>query len=246
MRPEPDAGAPQRVLDSIRRDIIAGSLLPGARVTEAALAAKYGVSRVPVREALRALEAEGFVDSRPYAGSTVAEIPLDDADDLFAVRGVIESTIARRAARRASEQFGADVPSTQWWSARRAIAEILDDGDRAVADDALAALPELNIRFHLGVAELGGSSSLTALLRQISGKIEWLYAADVDSRGRQSWSEHRLIMAAVDAGNEAEAERLMSGHVRSSQHGYMERFAAPRLPGPGPTGTTGTDAAERG
>lgn len=233
LRPEQDAAAPQRVLDAIRRDIIFGTLLPGVRVTEAALATKYGVSRVPVREALRALEAEGFVESKPYAGSTVAEIPLDDAEDLFAVRGVIESTIARRAARRAAAQFAADAPSTQWWSARRALADILDDGDRAVAADALADLPELNIRFHLGVAELSGSASLAALLRQISGKIEWLYAADVDNRGKQSWGEHRLIMAAIDAGSEAEAERLMAGHVGSSHRGYMERFATPRDAGGG-------------
>jgi DNA-binding GntR family transcriptional regulator len=243
LRPEQDAAAPQRVLDAIRRDIIFGALRPGVRVTEAALAAKYGVSRVPVREALRALEAEGFVESKPYAGSTVAEIPLDDAEDLFAVRRVIEATIARRAARRAAAQFAADAPSTEWFSARRALADILDDGDRAVAADALADLPELNIRFHLGVAELSGSASLTALLRQISGKIEWLYAVDVDNRGKQSWSEHRLILAAIDAGNEAEAERLMAGHVESSQHGYLERFSGPNRAA---AGTTGTGATERG
>ncbi|WP_247828381.1 GntR family transcriptional regulator [Arthrobacter antioxidans] len=253
MRPDQDPGAPQRVLDAVRHDIIFGVLAPGTRVTEAALAARYGVSRVPVREALRALEAEGFVESRPYAGSTVAAIPLDDAEELFAVRGVIEATIARRAARRAAAQFGADAPDAAWWAARRALTDILDDGDRAVAADALAELPELNIRFHLGVAELSGSMSLAALLRQISGKIEWLYAADVDHRGRQSWGEHRLIIAAVDAGNEAEAGRLMAGHVDSSQRGYMERFAVPGQvrarsgtdPGE-PSGVTGTDAAERG
>ncbi|VDR31402.1 Uncharacterized HTH-type transcriptional regulator ydfH [Arthrobacter agilis] len=241
LRPEQDAAAPQRVLDAIRRDIIRGSLLPGVRVTEAALATKYGVSRVPVREALRALEAEGFVDSRPYAGSTVAAIPLEDAEDLFAVRGVIESTIARRAARRAAAQFAADAPDPGWWSARRGLAEILDDGDRAVSADDLTELPDLNIRFHLGVAELSGSSSLAALLRQISGKIEWLYAADVDHRGKQSWGEHRLVMAAIDAGSEAEAERLMARHVEASQRGYMERFSSLRESGP-----TGRDATGRG
>lgn len=226
LRPEQDAGASQRVLDAVRRDIIFGALLPGTRVTEAALATKYGVSRVPVREALRALEAEGFVESRPYAGSTVAEIALDEAEDLFAVRRVIESTIARRAGRRAAAQFAADAPSTEWFSARRALTDILDEGDRAVAANALEDLPELNNRFHLGVAELSGSRSLTALLRQISGKIEWLYATDVDNRGKQSWGEHRLIMAAIDAGNGAEAERLMAQHVSSSQRGYLERFDA--------------------
>ncbi|THJ67951.1 GntR family transcriptional regulator [Arthrobacter echini] len=248
MRREQDAAASQRVLDALRRDIILGALTPGTRVTEAALAAKYGVSRVPVREALRALEAEGFVESRPYAGSTIAEIPLDDAADLFAVRGVIESTIARRAAGRAAEQFAADAPNDRWFSARRALTDILDDGDRAVASDALRELPELNIRFHLGVAELSGSTSLTALLRQISGKIEWLYAVDVDNRGKQSWGEHRSIIAAIDAGNGTDAERLMAGHVDSSRRGYLERFAGSgTTPPPGSARrSAGRDAGERG
>lgn len=216
---------PQRVQDEIRRDIIFGTLSPGTRITEASLAAKYGISRVPVREALRALEAEGFVESKPYAGSTVSEIPLDDADDLFCVREALESATARRAAKRAAAQFAAGTPSAAWWKARQMLASVLDDGDAAVAAGRLDLLPELNIRFHLGVADLSGSASLTALLRQISGKIEWLYATDVDTRGKQSWCEHRTIMAAIDAGNAAEAEKLMAGHVHQSREGYLERFA---------------------
>lgn len=228
MRPEGDGDAPpkQRVQDRIRRDIIFGALPPGTRITEAALATKYGISRVPVREALRTLEAEGFVESKPYAGSTVSQIPVDDAEDLFFVREALESATARRAARRAAAQFDSGAPSLEWWQARKVLAGVLDAGDAAVAEGALDQLPELNIRFHLGVAELSGSASLTALLRQISGKIEWLYATDVDTRGKESWGEHRSIMAAVDAGNPDEAERLMAQHVRQSRQSYLNRFSA--------------------
>ncbi|WP_323960629.1 FCD domain-containing protein [Arthrobacter sp. JZ12] len=221
-----DTPPKQRVQDEIRRDIIFGTLPPGTRVTETALATKYGISRVPVREALRALEAEGFVESKPYAGSTVSKIPVDDAEDLFFVREALESATARRAARRAAAQFDLGAPSADWWQARKALAGILDEGDRAVAQNRLELLPELNIRFHLGVAELSGSASLTALLRQIAGKIEWLYATDVDTRGKESWGEHRTILAAIDAGNFAEAERLMAHHVHQSKEGYLDRFAS--------------------
>lgn len=221
-----EAAPKQRVQDEIRRDIIFGSLPPGTRVTETALATKYGISRVPVREALRALEAEGFVESKPYAGSTVSKIPVDDAEDLFFVREALESATARRAARRAAAQFDSGAPSSEWWNARKLLAGILDEGDAAVAQNRLDLLPELNIRFHLGIAELSGSSSLTALLRQIAGKIEWLYATDVDNRGKDSWGEHRSIIAAIDAGNFADAEKLMANHVHQSKEGYLDRFSS--------------------
>lgn len=227
MQPSLASGDPTpraRVQDEIRRDIIFGKLPAGTRITESSLAAKYGISRVPVREALRALEVEGFVESKPFAGSTVSEIPVDDADDLFAVREALEAATARRAARRAAAQFSAGGPDTQWWETRRALAAILDEGDQAVANGQVELLPELNIRFHLGVAELSRSASLTALLRQISGKIEWLYASDVDSRGIRSWAEHRGIMAAIDAGNAEAAEQGMAAHVHGSRSGYLSRF----------------------
>jgi DNA-binding GntR family transcriptional regulator len=220
-----DPAPRQRVQDEIRRDIILGRLPAGTRITETALAKNYGISRVPVREALRALEAEGFVESKPFAGSTVSAIPVDDADDLFAVREALEAATARRAARRAATQFTTGTPDAQWWKKRKELAAILDEGDSAIASDRLDLLPELNTRFHQGIAELSGSVSLTALLRQISGKIEWLYASDIDSRGKESWAEHRTIMAAIDAGNVRDAEQGMGGHVHQSRTGYLSRFS---------------------
>ena len=222
----PGAVSKDRIQDEIRRDIIFGALAPGTRITEAALARKYGISRVPVREALRALEAEGFVESRPYAGSTVSNIPVDEADDLFAVREVVETATARRAAERAGRQLAAGTPDETWWAARGRVAEILAAGDDAVAGGRLDKLPELNVRFHLAVAELADSRSLTALLRQLAGKIEWLYAADVDNRGKDSWSEHRVLMGAVDSGDAERAGELMSSHVAQSRAGYLSRFAS--------------------
>jgi DNA-binding GntR family transcriptional regulator len=209
--------------DSVRRDIILGVLPPGTRITEVSLATRYGVSRVPVREALRGLESEGFVKSRANVGSRVAQIPIDDADDLFAVRETVEVAIARRAAQRAAALFSADIPPEDWWRTRRMLARILDAGDAAVEIDDLDRLPDLNNRFHLGLAELSGTASLGVLLRQLSGKIEWLYAADEHSRGKRLWPEHRAILAAIDAGDQVKAAELMQWHVRQSRIGYLSR-----------------------
>jgi len=213
------------IVDAVRADIVAGVLQPGTRITEAALAERYGVSRVPVREALRGLEAEGFVESRPNVGSTVAAIPVDEADDLFAVREALEIATARRAALRARSLFSSDVPPDDWWRVRRGLEQILDDGDAAVERGDLDRLVELNERFHLGVAELSGSTTLGTLLRQLSAKIEWLYALDAFSRGKRLWPDHRRILAAVDAGDVDRAAELMGWHVRESRLGYLSRTA---------------------
>ena len=214
-----------RVQDAIRADIVLGTLPPGSRITESSLAAAYGTSRVPVREALHALEAEGFVESRPYAGSRVCQIPVADARDLFDIREVLEAAISGRAAERARAQFSAEAPFEEWAPTRRELARLLDAGDAAVEAGTLETLPEINGRFHLGLAELSGSTSLTVLLNQISRKIEWLYAADKHSRGKRLWHDHRPIMAAIDAGDADLAHRLMAEHVGAARSGYLSRFS---------------------
>jgi DNA-binding GntR family transcriptional regulator len=221
------------VVDAVRADIVQGVLQPGTRITEAALAERYGVSRVPVREALRGLEAEGFVESRPNVGSRVAEIPFDEADDLFAVREALEISTARRAAGRARARFGGGDDEAagggdaddDWRRVRRSLEQLLDEGDAAVARGDLDRLVDLNERFHIGIAELSRSSTLATLLRQLSRKIEWLYALDEFSRGKRLWPDHRVILAAIDAGDADRAAELMGRHVRESRVGYLGRTA---------------------
>lgn len=206
----------------LRRDIVAGRLPPATRLTEQSLARRHGVSRVPVREALRALAAEGFVESRPHAGSRVASIPFDEADDLFAVREALEISTARRAAQRARALIGRPAPA-DWLALRRELEDLVDAGDAAVAEDELERLVPINDRFHLAVAELSGSHTLANLLRQLSAKIEWLYALDTFSRGKRLWPDHRRILAAIDSADEALAAEVMGWHVRGSRVGYLSR-----------------------
>lgn len=209
----------------IRQDIISGALPPGTKLREAALARQHEVSRIPVREALRSLEAEGLVESRPYSGSVVAPSPIEDAEDLFEIRIVLESATARRAARRAERLASRGELDAQWRETRREVSQILDAGDRVIEAEAFEELAVLNMRFHFAVAELSGSLSFVSLLRQISGKIEWLYALNVARRGMQAWSEHREIIAAIDAGQPEHAAEVMGRHVRRSRDAYLELVA---------------------
>ena len=88
------------VSDELRRLVITGELPPGTRIVEDRLAARLGVSRNPVREALQALAAEGFVDILPRRGAVVAQVTQAEAEDLFDVRAALEPLAARLAARR--------------------------------------------------------------------------------------------------------------------------------------------------
>jgi DNA-binding GntR family transcriptional regulator len=207
------------VLRSLRAEIVTGTYPAGSRLKEPTLCAVYGVSRVPVREALKQLEAEGFVTSVAYAGVRVAHIDRSEATDLFTVRTTIEELTVRRCAARF--RADGDTPEVEEFGARldRLVAAGLgglDDPDRA-------DLPPLNTEFHLALAEFSGNASLLALFRQIAAKIEWLYAMDVQVRGEHSWEEHAEIAAAVQAGKAAVAGRLMKRHVRNSLEGYLTR-----------------------
>ncbi|WP_430600611.1 GntR family transcriptional regulator [Brevibacterium sp. K72] len=209
----------------IRSDIISGVLTPGTKLRETALAKQYAVSRIPVREALRSLEAEGLVESRPYVGSVVAPSPIEDAEDLFDIRIVLESATARRAAKRAAALADGEEPDPRWRAVRKEINDILEAGEVVIADGRFEELAVLNMRFHFAIAELSGSLSLISLLRQISGKIEWLYSLNVSRRGSRAWPEHRAILAAIDAGQEVTAAELMGEHVGRSRDAYFAMMA---------------------
>ncbi|MCF2572709.1 GntR family transcriptional regulator [Brevibacterium sp. UCMA 11754] len=209
----------------IRHDIIKGVHPPGGKLREAALAKQYDVSRIPIREALRSLESEGLVESRPYSGSMVAPSPIEDAEDLFEIRIVLESATAKRAAKRAAQQSSGGAPDERWRMIRKEINEILTAGDIVIGEKRYEDLAVLNMRFHFAIAELSGSLSFVSLLRQISGKIEWLYSLNVTRRGPQAWPEHRDIIAAIDAGQEAKAAEVMGQHVRRSRDSYFAMMA---------------------
>ncbi|MFP5068118.1 GntR family transcriptional regulator [Pseudonocardia nantongensis] len=204
-------GKSDRVLAALRGDIVTGTFAQGERLTESSLCERYRVSRVPVREALRTLAVQGFVEVRPNQGASVAVVPGREADDLFAVRTTIEGLTAGHCARHVAA--GDDTVVQRLYL-------IVAEGEDEMAGGELTRLPELNTRFHLTMAEGSGSTSLTALLHQISHRIEWIYAMNVSAQGARSWTEHRAITAAIAAGAPGDAARLAREHVANSRAGF--------------------------
>ncbi|WP_220135653.1 MULTISPECIES: GntR family transcriptional regulator [Nocardia] len=209
---------PQQVCRAIRDDIIRGVFAPGQRLTEDTLADRYGVSRVPVREALRTLEAEGFAWSRPYAGTFVAELTEADAADLLEIRALLEPLGAGRAAlRRSQEQLGR-------------LKELTALGQDAVREGRLDELTRLNSRFHQVLAEASGSTLLNQLITQLSWKIAWVYAVELPRRAQDSWQEHEGICAALEAGDADRARALVAEHIAHATSAYRLRS----VPDPAP------------
>ncbi|GEM32962.1 transcriptional regulator [Nocardia neocaledoniensis NBRC 108232] len=202
---------PQQVCRAIRDDIIRGDFVSGQRLTEDTLAERYGVSRVPVREALRTLEAEGFASSRPYAGTFVAELTEAEAADLLEIRALLEPLCASRAAtRRSPEQLGR-------------LKELTSLGQEAVRDGRLDELARLNSRFHEVLAEASGSALLTQLITQLSWKIAWVYAVELPRRAEDSWHEHEQICAALAAGDAERARAVVAEHIAHAESAYRLR-----------------------
>ncbi|MBO7936264.1 MULTISPECIES: GntR family transcriptional regulator [Streptomyces] len=200
-----------RVYEALLELITTRALRPGQHLVESELAGHLGVSRQPVREALQRLNTEGWVDLRPAQGAFVHEPTEEEADQLLTVRTLLEAEAARLAAAHA-DQAGIT-----------ALEEILALGMRAAEDDDVDAAVALNARFHARVMELAGNAVLAELAAQVDRRVRWYYTPVARRRGRQSWIEHRDLIAAIADHDEARATRLMREHTEHTRRSYHDR-----------------------
>jgi DNA-binding GntR family transcriptional regulator len=193
----------------IQRRIVDGRLQQGERIYEDQLAQELDVSRNPVREALQALEAEGFVELEPRRGARVASISAARANDLFEMREALEGTVARLAAQRRTDEQLSDLRRVVVAGTQAAVA-----GDHAV-------LPGLNTEFHRLLGEAAHNSMLAETLERMSQLIEWVYTRRITQRGTKSWSEHHRIVEAIGAGDAALAFAEACAHISNARQAYI-------------------------
>ena len=202
------------VCTAIRDDIVTGVHGRGSRLTEEILARRYGVSRVPVREALRTLEAEGFVVTRRHAGACVAEPTRREAADLLETRTLLEPLGASRAARRRTDAH------------LKVLRGLVRLGQERAGRGTVDELRSLGGWFHETLARAADSPSLTALLTQLRHKIAWMYVVEAPVGPVEHWAEHAAIADAVARGDAERARALMTRHIERSASGYRLRFAS--------------------
>lgn len=194
--------AQEAVLEELRVAIVSGELRPGEQVLQDALAERFGVSRVPLREALKILEGEGQVVYRPHRGYFVAELDLDDLREVYRIRDLLES----EAVRVAVPQIGTDELT--------ALQGALEDVERASAAGDLVAMAAANRRFHFGLLAAAKMPRLLRLVRVLwdaTDVYRSLYYAD-DSHRQVVHDEHRLVLDAVRLGDQERAVELLRQH----------------------------------
>jgi phosphonate utilization transcriptional regulator len=197
--------------------ILAGELAAGAKLNEADIALRLGVSRGPVREAFRALEAAGLVRLEKNRGVYVRELSGAEADEIFELRALLDEFAGRKAARRASAD---DVRTLT------AMVERMDEATRLGDADGYF---DLNLAFHDRIVGLAGNAKLRELYGRLVNELALFRRASFDHAANlpRSAAEHRAIVERIAARESEAAARLLREHAMASR----ERARLAREPG---------------
>lgn len=200
----------------IERMILAGDLAAGAKLTEANIAEKLGVSRGPVREAFRALEASGLVQIEKNRGVYVRQISLKEADEIYELRALLDEFVGRRLAETAT---AAEI---------RDLRHIVDRMEKATARNDVDAYLAANLDFHDRLVELTGNVKLLHTYRRLVNELHLFRRATLAQGGALpvSTREHREIIDRIAARQPAAAGRALHDHVLASRARMHKMYGA--------------------
>lgn len=208
-----DRSLPEKVYDYLREGIIEGELPPGTRLLEREISERLGVSRIPIREALPQLEAEGFIQTMPRRGSIVTQLSLRDVTELFDVRTSLEPLAARLAAQRADEQTRLDLDRA------------LERADLATAGGGERDIAAANSGFHEVILRLCDNRLLQTLFAPINGRVRWLFRLTSERDPQAMCQEHHDLHAAICTGQPELAAALAFAHVERGRRPSLELLA---------------------
>jgi DNA-binding GntR family transcriptional regulator len=229
-----------RVIAAMRERIIHGEVEAGAALSELALADEFGVSRTPVREALKQLQTEGLVEIRPRVGTFVTAPSRREITELFEIKELLEGAAARLLAQRGHVT---EVNLLQ---------DNLDQADRAVRRDDRLRYAELVHEFHDLLIRGADNSKLEAHYRTLMNQLAYarLVQTSLARPGRplESDREHHMVLDLIMQKDGDSAERVMREHVRASRRALLEGLpttGALHAPGPAGGGSGASSAAQR-
>jgi len=202
--PPPRAQGGPAILAALRADISSGKLAPGAVLRQAELAEQFGTSRIPVREALNSLQAEGLVQIEPNRGAYVTTLGADELHELFDLRVLLETDVLRRAVPLHTERTLRRLESVQH--------EL--DGET----EPLEWL-RLDRAFHDGLYAPSGRPRSLQMVASLRASVERFYLAQLGPEARRpGWNdEHQRLIALVRAGDADGACAMLAGHLRETE-----------------------------
>ncbi|WP_158887793.1 GntR family transcriptional regulator [Amycolatopsis anabasis] len=191
------------VLEEIRRRILAKELHPGQPLVEAELAQLLGVSKTPVREALKVLSNSGLVTFSPYKGASVCVVDAELARAVYDVRLVLEPEAVRRSVAAKDPALLDEA------------AEVLKDASAAITARDRAELSLLNRRFHRALYRGCGNPLLISILDDLKDRAALISVVGWESNPswRKEWNEHKAVLAAARKGDADGAADLLRAHI---------------------------------
>lgn len=208
------------VLEAIREAIINGSLKPRERLMEIQMAEELGVSRTPIREALRKLELEGFIVMVPRKGAYVADISIKDIADVFEIRASLEGLAAALAAERITDE---ELEFMERCLVVKAEAIAKADFDKLV---------DIDTKFHESIYKASRNERLWAIINNLREQIQRLRMTSLSVPGRmaQSLKEHRAIVEAIQSRDINLARQVAQEHIENAENVMMESIKRDGLP----------------
>jgi DNA-binding GntR family transcriptional regulator len=192
----------EEVKEHLIRAILRGDLQPGDRIVELRIAEELGVSQGPVREALRELELLGFVESAPFKGTQVCDVPHEELGQLYPLRATVEAMAVRAAAARITEAQLAEME------------RLLDTMHEAAQGDDRRAQVEQDIAFHRIIVEASGSRLLRRFWDGMQLHATTFLTLAVTRRDLHDLAErHRSLLTALRARDAAAAEAAVRRHI---------------------------------
>jgi DNA-binding GntR family transcriptional regulator len=207
------------VADEIRAMIRDGQLVPGERLLEDRLAEQLGVSRNPVREAIRVLENTGLVEVRPRRGAYVASLDPERAVELLELRGVLEAFAAQLAAQRRTTSQLAEI--RRWF----------EEGRDATSSNDHVHAAHAHRQFHLAIEDAADNPYLGPVVEPLRAQTELVFSVLADRRGLVGWEQHVDVLTAIEAGDAEGAQRATRKHMDSvlSDLGVAEHHSSPAV-----------------
>lgn len=198
------------LVETLRDQIIRGDLVPGQHLRLEEIAARFDVSTMPVREALRDLEAEGLVTIFPHRSAVVTQLSADDLQDIYDIRATLEEMATRLAVPLVTEATLTELTS------------YVEQMDNHLGD--VVTLVKLNHQFHSTLYAASGRSHLCELTRMLRYRTQHYLHAFIVELGRmpQAQGEHRAVLEACKHGDAEQAATIIHDHVAQVGHAIVE------------------------